>query len=108
MRVLVMELFTCIQAASTPASLQVYLPLLSACVSSSFGISVTFPGGASVEEPACPNRRQETQVPSLGWEDPLEEGMTPTPVLLPRESHGQRSLKGNSPWGRKSQTQLSN
>ena len=32
----------------------------------------------------------------------------PIPVLLPRESHGQRSLKGNSPWGRKSQTQLSN
>ena len=24
----------------------------------------------------------------------------PTPVLLPRESHGQRSLVGCSPWGR--------
>ena len=24
----------------------------------------------------------------------------PTPVLLPRESHGQRSLVGYSPWGR--------
>ena len=24
-----------------------------------------------------------------------------TPVLLPRESHGQRSLVGYSPWGRK-------
>ena len=32
----------------------------------------------------------------------------PIPVLLPRESHGQRSLKGNSPWDRKSQAQLSN
>ena len=25
----------------------------------------------------------------------------PTPVLLPRKSHGQRSLVGCSPWGRK-------
>ena len=25
----------------------------------------------------------------------------PTPVLLPRKSHGQRSLAGYSPWGRK-------
>ena len=25
----------------------------------------------------------------------------PTPVFLPRESHGQRSLAGYSPWGRK-------
>ena len=24
----------------------------------------------------------------------------PTPVLLPRKSHGQRSLVGSSPWGR--------
>ena len=27
--------------------------------------------------------------------------MAPTPVLLPRESHGQRSLVGYSPWGLK-------
>ena len=31
----------------------------------------------------------------------------PTPVLLPRKSHGQRSLVGFSPWGRYSQTRLS-
>ena len=35
---------------------------------------------------------QETPVQSLGWEDPLEEGMQPIPVFLPGESHGQRSL----------------
>ena len=29
-----------------------------------------------------------------------------TPVFLPGESHGQRSLAGYSPWGRKSQTWL--
>ena len=38
-------------------------------------------------------------VQSLGRDDPLEEGMEPTPVLLPGESHGQRTLAGYSPWG---------
>ena len=32
----------------------------------------------------------------MGWEDPLEEGMTSTPVFLPGESYGQRSLAGYS------------
>ena len=36
-----------------------------------------------------------------GSEDPLEKGMAPTPVFLPGESHGQRSLAGYSPWGHK-------
>ena len=35
---------------------------------------------------------QETQVQSLGWVDPLERKWQPTPVFLPGESHGQRSL----------------
>ena len=50
---------------------------------------------------------QEMQVRSLGWEGPLEEGMAPTPVFLPRESHGQRSLMGYSPRVIKSQARLS-
>ena len=44
---------------------------------------------------------RETKVRSLGWEDPLEKEWQPTPVLLPGESHGRRSLVGYSPWGRK-------
>ena len=36
---------------------------------------------------------------SLGWEDPLEEERATTPVFLPGESRGQRSLGGNNPWG---------
>ena len=44
---------------------------------------------------------QETQIWSLGWEDPLEKGMATPPVLLPGESHGQTSLVGYGPWGRK-------
>ena len=43
----------------------------------------------------------ETPVWSLGQEDPLEEGMQPTPVFLSGESHGQKSLQGYSPWGHK-------
>ena len=39
---------------------------------------------------------QEMQVQSLGWENP---GVEPTPVFLPGESHGQRSLVGYSPRG---------
>ena len=44
---------------------------------------------------------QDTQVWSLGQEYPLEKGWQPTPVFLPGESHGQRSLVGYSLWGRK-------
>ena len=40
---------------------------------------------------------QEMQVWPLGQEDPLEKEMEPTPVLLPGESHGQRSLAGYNP-----------
>ena len=47
--------------------------------------------------PAVP----ETRVQSLGREDPREKGMHPSPVFLPGESHGQRSLSGYSPWGHK-------
>ena len=47
----------------------------------------------------------ETRVQSLGWEDPLKD--LPTPVFLPGDSHGQRSLVGYSPWGPKNWPQLS-
>ena len=51
---------------------------------------------------------QETWVQSLGWEDiPWKREWQLTTVFLPGESHGQRSLAGYSPWGHKSQTQLS-
>ena len=41
-----------------------------------------FPGGSAGKEPVM----QETQAPSLGWEDPLEKERQPTPVFLPGES----------------------
>ena len=49
----------------------------------------------AVQEP------QETWLQSLGWEDPLEEGMATAPVFLPVDFQGQRSLVGYSPWGHK-------
>ena len=44
---------------------------------------------------------EETQVRSLGWEDPLGKEMATHSSILDEESHGQRSLTGYSPWGRK-------
>ena len=37
---------------------------------------------------------QETWVRSLGWENPCRREWQPTPVFLPGESHGQKSLVG--------------
>ena len=44
---------------------------------------------------------QETWVRPLDLEDPLEQGMVPTPVFLTGEFQGQRSLVGCSPWDHK-------
>ena len=44
---------------------------------------------------------QKTQVRILGQEDPWRREWQPTPVFLPGEFHGQRSLAGRSPWGHK-------
>ena len=41
---------------------------------------------------------QETWIQSLGQEDPLEKEWQSTPVFLPGESHGHRSLAGYSQW----------
>ena len=49
----------------------------------------------------CPPTMWETQVRSLGREDPWRRKWQPTPVFLPGKSHRQRSLIGYSPWGRK-------
>ena len=44
---------------------------------------------------------QETQVQSLGQEDPLEKEWQPTQVLLLGKSHEQKSLGSYSPSGPK-------
>ena len=56
-----------------------------------------FPGGVRGKEPACQNRRREFN-PWVG-KSPWRRTWQPTPVFLPRESRGWRSLVGCSPWG---------
>ena len=59
-----------------------------------------FPGGISSKEPSCQCRQmQEMWVRSLGWEDPLKEGMATHSSILAWRIHGQRNLEGFSPWG---------
>ena len=53
-----------------------------------------FPGGAGGKE------RDVGLIPAVG-KIPWRRAWQPTPVFLPGESHGQRSLAGYSPWGHK-------
>ena len=58
-------------------------------------IVLDFPSGSGVRNPPAV---QETQTGTLGWEDPLEEGMATHCSLIDLENpHGQRSLAGYSP-----------
>ena len=60
-------------------------PIYFLCFFLRLGKTWGFPGGSVVKNlPAM----QETRARSLGWEDPLEEGMATTTVFLPGESHG--------------------
>ena len=58
-----------------------------------------FPGGSVVKNPPVMQETQETQVQSLGWEDPMEKEMATHSSILAGKSHGQRSLVGYRPWG---------
>ena len=53
-------------------------------------------------EPSCQCRRHKRCEfdPWVG-KIPWRRAWQPTPVFLPGESHGQRSLAGCSPWGHK-------
>ena len=58
-----------------------------------------FPGCSDSKESALQHRGCRL---TPGWERfPGEEKGKPTPVFLPAEFHGQRSLAGYSPWGPK-------
>ena len=58
------------------------------------------PGGASGKEPTCQCRRRERHIfnPRVR-KIPWRRKWQPSPVSLLGESHGQRSLEGNSLWG---------
>ena len=51
-----------------------------------------------IKNPPAMQEPQETRVQIRGGEDPLEEGMAAHSSIL---AHGQRSLEGYSPWGRR-------
>ena len=61
------------------------------------------PDRSAAKNPPAVQEPQEPQVQLLGQEDPLEEEMAAPSrgFFLPEKSHGQRSLAGYSPWGRK-------
>ena len=59
-----------------------------------------FPGGAHGKESICQCRKHKRHrfdpwVGNIPWRRVWQ----PTPVFLPREPHGQRSLAGYGPWG---------
>ena len=79
-----------------------FVPKQLLCFSLSVQYSMGFQGGASGKEPACQCRRYKR--PGLNpwvWKIPWRRAWQPTPVFLPGEPHGQRSLVGYSLRGRK-------
>ena len=60
----------------------------------------SFPGGASGKEPTrqCSRRKRHGFDPRV-IKIPWRREWQPTPVFLPGESHGRRSLAGYGPWG---------
>ena len=58
-----------------------------------------FPGGSDRKESAC-DAGDPGLIPGLGRFSRRREWQL-TPIFLPGESHGQKSLAGYNPWGRK-------
>ena len=65
-----------------------------------------FPGGSVVKESAsqCRNQGFDPGIKKIPWRRKWQ----PTPVFLPGESHGQRSLAGYSPCRSQSRTRFNN
>ena len=59
-----------------------------------------FPGDSVSKESAC-NAGDLSSIPGLRRSPGEGNGWLPISVFLPGEFHGQRSLAGYSPWGRK-------
>ena len=62
-------------------------------------IILVFPGGTCGKEPTCQCRRHKRHEfdPWVG-KIPWRRAWQPTPVFLPGETYGQRSLAGYRPW----------
>ena len=62
-------------------------------------MTLGFPGGLYGKKSAC-NAGDSGSFLGVG-KIPWRREWLPTPVFLPREFHGQRSLEGYSPWNLK-------
>ena len=60
----------------------------------------SFPGGASGKEPTC-RRHKRCGFDPCVRKIPWRRKWQPIPIILPGESHGQKSLAGYSPQGYK-------
>ena len=60
-------------------------------------VFLAFPGGSDIKESICQCRRHKRpRLDSCIGKIPWRRAWKPTPVFLPGESHGQRSLAGQS------------
>ena len=80
---------------SSPAASRVFS--VSFLFSSFIMMFLGFPGGSDGKESAC-KARDLSSIPGLG-RFPWRRSWQPTPVFLPGDSHGQKSLVSYSPWG---------
>ena len=83
---------------------KLHLPVLSLLiVIKGTSLLICFPGDPSGKESTCQCKRHKKHkfytlvVGKIPW----RRAWQPTPVFLPGESHGLRSLAGYSPWGHK-------
>ena len=89
---------TCIHSTAIPQEMREYIGYMQ-------GLPRWLSGKeSSCQYGRCRRRRFNLWVGKIPWRRKWQ----PTPIFLPGESHGQRSLAGYRPCGRKSWTQLSN
>ena len=80
-----------------PSNLNFSLWFIQPCISHDILYIEGFPGGASGKKSSCQCRRYKGQgFDPWVWEMPWSRARLPTPVFLPGESYGQRSLAGSA------------
>jgi len=74
------------------------MTIITCSSANTYGELLDFPGGTSGKEPACQCRghKRHRFNPWVG-KIPWRRAWQATPVFLPGESHGQRSLAGDGP-----------
>ena len=74
-----------------------FLPVIKAIIKYKASVSLSFPDGASGKEPACQYRRcKRCRFDPWVGKIPWKRAWQCSPVFLPGESHGQKSVAGYS------------